>query len=80
MKRIILLGLGTLGLFIAINLNARDEYIITDTIFDRYADTTFAFGADISWGGSDLKDKNGVPKDLLTILKEQGLNSVRYRV
>ncbi len=78
MKSRILLGI--LGIFIAINLNVRGAYTITDTIFDRYADTTFAFGADISWGGSNLKDKNGVPKDLLTILKEQGLNAVRFRV
>ncbi|MBN2167520.1 MAG: glycosyl hydrolase 53 family protein [Marinilabiliaceae bacterium] len=61
-------------------LNDVNAQTITDTIFDRNAHEDFAFGADISWGGSNFKDKNGVSKDLLTILKEQGVNSVRYRV
>lgn len=78
MKKKLLLS--ALSIWISFNINLVCGQSITDTIFDRYADTTFAFGADISWGGSNLKDKNGVPKDLLTILKEQGLNSVRYRV
>lgn len=78
MKKTFLLSV--LSIWISFNMNLICAQSITDTIFDRYADTTFAFGADISWGGSNLKDKNGVPKDLLTILKEQGLNSVRFRV
>ncbi|MBN2610241.1 MAG: glycosyl hydrolase 53 family protein [Bacteroidales bacterium] len=78
MKKKILLS--ALSIWISFNINLVCGQSITDTIFDRYADSTFAFGADISWGGTNLKDKNGVPKDLLTILKEQGLNSVRYRV
>lgn len=59
------------------NINAQSA---TDTIFDRSAHESFAFGADISWGGSNFKNKAGVAMDLLSILKEQGLNAVRYRV
>lgn len=73
----LLFAVGLLCIFAHVPLKAQS---LTDTIFDRYANEDFAYGADISWGGSNLKDKNGVPKDLLTILKDQGLNSVRYRV
>jgi arabinogalactan endo-1,4-beta-galactosidase len=60
---------------------------VTDTIFDRKAyGTDFAFGADVgfvsqmeSWGTKWL-DKNGNQKDILQILKEQGINNVRLRV
>ena len=60
---------------------------VTDTIFNRTAhETDFAFGADIgfvsqmeSWGTKWL-DKNGRQKDILQILKEQGINNVRLRV
>lgn len=78
MKNRILLPV--LILLLALSSNRINAQSLTDTIFDRYAHEDFAFGADISWEGTNLKDKNGVPKDLLTILKEQGLNSVRYRV
>ena len=60
---------------------------VTDTLFNRSAhELDFAFGADISfvpqmegWGTKWL-DKNGRQKDILQILKEQGINSVRLRV
>lgn len=60
---------------------------VTDTIFNRQAhEEDFAFGADIgfvsqmeSWGTKWL-DKNGRQKDILQILKEQGINIVRLRV
>ncbi len=60
---------------------------VTDTIFDRQAyEDKFAFGADLSgvpmmesWGTRWL-DKNGKQKDILQIMKEQGINSVRLRV
>jgi arabinogalactan endo-1,4-beta-galactosidase len=60
---------------------------VTDTIFDRKAhESDFAFGADVgfvsqmeSWGTKWL-DKNGKQKDILQILKEQGINNVRLRV
>ena len=60
---------------------------VTDTIFDRKAhEADFAFGADVgfvsqmeSWGTKWL-DKNGTQKDILQILKEQGINNVRLRV
>ena len=59
---------------------------VTDTIFNRYEHEEFAFGADVSfvpqmesWGTKWL-DKNGRQKDILQILKEQGINSIRLRV
>lgn len=59
---------------------------VTDTIFNRYAYEDFAFGADVSfvpqmesWGTKWL-DKNGKQKDILQILKEQGINNIRLRV
>ena len=59
---------------------------VTDTIFNRYAHEYFAFGADVSfvpqmesWGTKWL-DKNGRQKDILQILKEQGINNIRLRV
>lgn len=64
-----------------------DSYIVTDTIFDRKNyEETFAFGADIgflsqmeSWG-TVFRNKEGVPKDLMVILKELGVNALRFRV
>jgi len=59
---------------------------VTDTIFSRSAHDDYAFGADVSfvpmmesWGTRWL-DKNGVQKDILQILKEQGINNIRLRV
>ena len=59
---------------------------VTDTIFNRYAHENYAFGADVSfvpmmesWGTKWL-DKNGKQKDILQILKEQGINNIRLRV
>ncbi len=60
---------------------------ITDTIFNRAEhEEDFAFGADVSfvpqmesWGTKWL-DKNGKQKDILQILKEQGINNIRLRV
>lgn len=60
---------------------------VTDTIFDRKAhEQDFAFGADVSfvsqmesWGTRWL-DKTGRQRDILQILKDQGINHVRLRV
>ena len=59
---------------------------VTDTIFNRSAHEDFAFGADVSfvpqmesWGTKWL-DKDGKQKDILQILKEQGINNIRLRV
>ena len=59
---------------------------VTDTIFNRSEHEDFAFGADVSfvpqmesWGTRWL-DKNGKQKDILQILKEQGINNIRLRV
>lgn len=60
---------------------------VTDTLFNHSAaQANFAFGADVSfvpqmesWGTKWL-DKNGREKDILQILKEQGINSIRLRV
>ena len=59
---------------------------VTDTLFNRNQHEDFAFGADVSfvpqmesWGTKWL-DKNGRQKDILQILKEQGINSIRLRV
>ena len=76
----------TLCLSAAALLQAQ-PYLIVDTVFDRKAhETDFAFGADIgfvsqmeSWGTQWL-DKNGRQKDILQILKEQGINNIRLRV
>lgn len=59
---------------------------IRDTIFDSKSIKNFAFGADISWlsqmesWGNVFKDDNGVQKDLMVILKEHGVNALRFRV
>ncbi len=71
----------------AISTGRMDAETISDTIFDRNAlEQKFAFGADVgfvsqmeSWGTKWL-DKNGKQKDILQILKEQGINNVRLRV
>jgi len=59
---------------------------VTDTIFNRYEHENYAFGADVSfvpqmesWGTTWL-DKNGKQKDILQILKDQGINNIRLRV
>ena len=59
---------------------------VTDTIFNRQAHDDYAFGADVSfvpqmegWGTKWL-DKDGRQKDILQILKEQGINNIRLRV
>ena len=70
-----------------IGINETMAETVTDTIFSRVShEEDFAFGADIgfvsqmeSWGTKWL-DKNGKQKDILQILKEQGINNVRLRV
>ncbi len=81
MKRNLLLTLMTAWL--AIGAHA---ITVTDTLFHRYDHEDFAFGADVSfvpqmesWGTRWL-DKNGKQKDILQILKEQGVNNIRLRV
>lgn len=82
MRKKILLTL-TILMFLNINFLSAQS---TDTNFIGSADTTFAFGADISWlsqlesRGTVFKDENGVQKDLMVILKELGLNALRFRV
>ncbi len=75
-----------LSLFFAFMALGTQAITVTDTIFNRYAHEDYAFGADVSfvpqmegWGTRWL-DKNGVQKDILQILKEQGINSIRLRV
>ena len=62
------------------------QLTVTEQLFDRAANgEKFAFGADLSGvpmmeGWTKWLDKNGVQKDILQIMKEQGINSVRLRV
>ncbi len=65
---------------------AMHAYTVTDTIFNRSQHEDYAFGADISfvpqmegWGTRWL-NMQGKQKDILDILKEQGINSIRLRV
>lgn len=73
-------------LLIIISLKSLYAQTLTDTIFDRGANDTFAYGADISWLpvleslGNVWRDNSGNQKDLLDILKEKGLNALRFRV
>ncbi len=67
-------------------LTAAPAITVTDTLFNRSEHEDFAFGADVSfvpmmesWGTKWL-DKNGRQKDILQILKEQGINNIRLRV
>ncbi len=59
---------------------------VTDTIFNRNDHEAFAFGADVSFvpqmegWGTKWRDKNGRQRDILQILKDQGINSIRLRV
>ena len=59
---------------------------VTTTVFDRWSIENFAFGADISFvpnmeaNKAKWLDKDGKEKDILEILKEQGINSIRLRV
>ena len=79
MKRIILI------LYIGLIIGAQAKTVTTQ-IFDRWAHENFAFGADVSFvpnmENSKTKwlDKNGKQKDILQILKEQGINNIRLRV
>lgn len=74
------------GLLITISAQSSYAQILTDTIFDRGANDSFAYGADISWLpvleslGYVWRDNAGNQKDLLDILKEKGVNAVRFRV
>lgn len=75
-----------IGLFWAVQNGWSQSLTVTDTIFSRYEHEDFAFGADVSfvpqmesWGTKWL-DKNGKHKDILQILKEQGVNNIRLRV
>ncbi|MBN2612438.1 MAG: glycosyl hydrolase 53 family protein, partial [Bacteroidales bacterium] len=72
------------SIWIAFNANVKCDVITT--VFDRNANNSFAFGADISWLpvmenlGNVWLNSSGTQKDLLDILKEKGINSVRLRV
>lgn len=81
MKRFVLLML----IMTCLSVSAQ-TITVTDTLFKRYDHEDFAFGADVSfvpmmesWGTKWL-DKNGKQKDILQILKEQGINNIRLRV
>lgn len=71
---------------LVISANSLFSQSMKDTIFDRDAHSEFAFGADISWlsqlesWGTVFRDDNGVQKDLMVILKEHGINALRFRV
>ena len=58
----------------------------TTQVFDRWEHEQFAFGADVSFipnmeaNKTKWLDKDGKEKDILQILKEQGINSIRLRV
>ncbi len=82
MKRQLFKLFAVLTLMTSSSVNQTMAETVTDTIFDRSSyEKAFAFGADIgfvsqmeSWGTKWL-DKRGVQKDILQILKEQGINS-----
>lgn len=73
-------------LLVIISAKSLYAQILTDTIFDRQAETSFAFGADASWlsimeaQGHIFKDDSGVQKDCMVILKEHGINALRFRI
>lgn len=73
-----------LTLLMAATAMALQAATVTDTIFTRAAHEDFAFGADVSFvpmmAGTRWLDKNGRQKDILLILKEQGINNIRLRV
>ncbi len=81
----LLLTLSMLGFCgLATSVEAQN-FTVTDTIFDRQAyEETYAFGADLSgvpmYPANSWRDKNGVSKDIMQIMKEQGINSCRLRV
>ncbi len=84
MKRL-LLTLSILGLYGFTSTIEAQSFTVTDTIFDRQAyEETYAFGADLSgvpmYPANSWRDKNGVSKDIMQIMKEQGINSCRLRV
>ena len=87
MTRKLLLTMGMIvGLMMGFSNQAR-ALTVTDTIFDRKMhEQDFAFGADVSFvsqmesWNTVWRNKAGVAKDILEILKEQGINNVRLRV
>lgn len=60
--------------------------ILVSSCTDEPNSTAFAKGADVSWllqmeaTGYEFKDKKGETADVLQLLKERGMNSVRLRV
>ena len=65
----------------------KDAQTVVDTVFDRTAaDASFDFGADVSAltqetrAGKVFYNQNGRKKALMSLLKEQGINSIRLRV
>ncbi len=84
MKRL-LLTLSMLGLYGFTSTIEAQTFTVTDTVFDRQAyEETYAFGADLSgvpmYAANSWRDKNGVSKDIMKIMREQGINSCRLRV
>ena len=87
MKRKLLLTMGLLSVLVMGFSNQANAMTVTDTIFDRKIhEQDFAFGADVSFvsqmesWNTIWRNKAGVAKDILEILKEQGINNVRLRV
>ncbi len=81
----LLLTLSMLGLFGFASSVEAQPLTVTDTIFDRQAyEKTYAFGADLSgvpmYAANSWRDKNGISKDIMQIMREQGINSCRLRV
>ncbi len=77
--------IGLFGLLTMGPTASAQQLTVTDTIFDRQAhEADFAFGADLSgvpmYAANSWLDKNGVQKDIMQIMKEQGINSCRLRV
>ena len=76
MKKILFITVFNIGFIIIANLIHADSPV----------DTTFANGADIGWlsemesSGYVFKNDSGIQKDCMLILKEQGINSLRFRV
>lgn len=76
-----------LMLFVVGQMSAGTKVLVSDTLFDRAAhEQDFAFGADVSWlsqqesWGTVYRDRQGRARDLMDILKEEGINTLCFRV
>lgn len=85
MKKIKLLSLVLSLLLFSVLANSKE--LVTDTVFNRSIhENDFAFGADVSWlsqqesWGTIYRDRKGRARDLMDILKEEGVNTLCFRV